>query len=523
MRPHDPQGSQQAQLHEQLAILRLRKWWMIAVTVVIVAGVVGMSLLQDPTYVAEARVLVRPVPLGTSGDVERPNMITERQLARSSPVTSIAAATLAEPADDIIGGLGVDVIDETEILIFSYTSGEPAAAARGAQAFADAYLSFRQQQAREESAASAASLRQELQLQAAQLRTVNRRLATTRSDIARASLEAQQLTLASQIATMRNRLAGLEATDSARVGRIVLSAVEPEVPTGPKPIRNGILALFAGAALGIAVAFGVDRMDDRIRGPETIEAMTGSSSLSVVLHLPSEVREAGLVTLQSGASPYAEAYRTLRTGLMFAAAGRGARVIVVTSPNPGDGKTYTTANLGIAIAQTGKRVVLVSADLRRPRLHREFGISAGPGLTELLAERRSVWEMLVRPEGTENLWILPSGAPTATPPDLLASRGMADVLERLRESADYVLIDVGPVLAVPDALAVAPAADAVLLVVAAERTTRSAVRHAVRQLQLVRAVLIGTVLNGFRPRGSGSPYYYADYMADEATPDAEAH
>ena len=500
-------------------MLRLRRWWVIGIAALTVVTAVGLTLRQDPTYVSQAQVLVRPAPFGPGGDEDEPNMATERSLAGSALVTQLAAERFA--AEDVlppVGGLVVEIVEQTEILAFTFVSNSPADAQRGAQAFAEAYLDFREQQATEESESATQALAQEIELQQRQLRAVNRLLAQTNDEFERRSLEAQQIELATEIGAMSNQLNEIRAADRGRVGQVVVPAGLPGGPTGPNPLRNGILALIAGLALGIGAAFLVDRLDDRVRDPDALEHVTGAPMLSLVPQIPRDVLANGPVVLGPGDNQYAEAFRTLRTGLLFAAAEREFRTVLVTSPGPGEGKTHTVANLAVAIAQAGKRVVAVSADLRRPALHLAFGLPRDlPGISELITERRNVWDLLVRPQGVENLWILPSGSPSHRPPDLLSSRMMTETLDTLRGSADVVLVDVGPVLAVPDALALAPQLDAVLLVVAAERTTRSSVRHAIRQLQLVNARVLGTVLNAFRPRGVDGPYaYYGEYRPSPA-------
>jgi capsular exopolysaccharide synthesis family protein len=346
--------------------------------------------------------------------------------------------------------------------------------------------------------------------------------AAATSEASRTSLQAERDGLASQIGLLSAQVAQVEGAREARVGQVVQPADQPREPSSPKPARNGILALIVGLALGVGAAFFAERLDDRFRGPEGLEISAGAPVLSVIPRMPAERTADGmLVTIRHPDSAHAEAYRTLRTGLMFAASGRSARTMVVTSPLAGDGKTVTTANLGIAIAQAGKRVVLVSADLRKPDLHRLFGWENGPGLTDVLSKRANVWELLVRPEGIDNLWVLQSGSGLGTPADLLSSHEMAELLTQLRDSADVVLIDTGPVLAVPDALSLGPLVDGMLIVVSADQTTRGAVRQARRQLELVNARILGAVLNNFRARKRSGYYHeYGPSRRDAATPAA---
>ncbi len=180
---------------------------------------------------------------------------------------------------------------------------------------------------------------------------------------------------------------------------------------------------------------------------------------------------------------------------------------MVTSPHAGEGKSVTTANLGVALAQAGKRVILISADLRKPRLHQFFRLANHTGLTNVLSGEVSPWQA-VRNTLVENLQVMPSGPVPENPAEMLGSNAMGDLLSVPSEMADYVLVDAAPVLAVADAATLAPLVDAVLFVVDAQRTHRGAVEQARRQLEQVNAKIIGAVLNNFDPSKAGAYSYY---------------
>jgi protein-tyrosine kinase len=196
-------------------------------------------------------------------------------------------------------------------------------------------------------------------------------------------------------------------------------------------------------------------------------------------------------------APEAEAYRTLRTGVLFDAASNNTKMILVTSAEAGEGKTTTTANLGVSLAQAGKRVALVSADLRRPRLQEFFGKHQGPGLTNVLAGELTLSEALARPAQTHNLTLLTSGPVPGNPAELLSSQSMRSLMLELRTEADFILIDAPPLLVVADSLMLAQLVDGVILVADAERTHRSAVHQTRQLLARVNARMIGAVLNNF--------------------------
>jgi capsular exopolysaccharide synthesis family protein len=199
------------------------------------------------------------------------------------------------------------------------------------------------------------------------------------------------------------------------------------------------------------------------------------------------------------------AFRTLRTNILFAQ-GHAMRTMVVTSAAPGEGKTVTAANLAVTFARDGKQVLLVDCDLPRARLHTMFGLSRGPGLTEVLSERASL-DVVIRSTPVQGLSLLPVGARHPGSPDLLKSAQLRELLQELADRFDLVILDTPPVLALTDAAILAALADGVVLVVRAGKTDRDAVQEAFRQLTAVGARVVGTVLND--PTETAPRYEYS--------------
>ncbi|MDP9299900.1 MAG: CpsD/CapB family tyrosine-protein kinase, partial [Actinomycetota bacterium] len=238
----------------------------------------------------------------------------------------------------------------------------------------------------------------------------------------------------------------------------------------------------------------------------------GAPVLAVVPRVPGWKKKGDtkLISVEQPKASVAESYRTLRTSVLFAAAQRGLKTIMVTSPTAGEGKTTTAANLAVVLADAGKRVILVSSDLRKPRIHKFFGLSNDAGLSSVLAGEVKPWEALADP-GREHLRVMSSGPVPAHPAELLQSEQMGELVEELREVADFVILDTAPVLLVADALALAPLVDGVLFVVDAETTHRGAVVQARESLEQVGAPLIGSVLNNFDPSKARAYSYYGYY------------
>jgi capsular exopolysaccharide synthesis family protein len=213
----------------------------------------------------------------------------------------------------------------------------------------------------------------------------------------------------------------------------------------------------------------------------------------------------GLVALSNPRSVAAEAYRTLRTNLQFSGVDRPIQTVLVTSAGPGDGKTTVVANLGVALAESGKRVILVDCDLRRPGLHQVFGQSLALGLTNAIVE--GLPELPLHATAVPGLQVLTAGDTPPNPAEFIASERLAALLSRLKEWADVVVLDSPPVSIVADAAVLAPSMDGVILVVRAGGTKRELAQRAKQQLESVGARVLGAVLNDAKIEKKVREYY----------------
>jgi len=214
-----------------------------------------------------------------------------------------------------------------------------------------------------------------------------------------------------------------------------------------------------------------------------------------------------LITVSEPHSPISEAYRTLRTNLDFASLDQALKTLVVTSAGVGEGKSTTLANLAVVSAQAGRKVVLVDADLRRPAMHKLFGLGNEAGLTTLMMDESAFSSPPLQASGIEGLSLLTSGPLPPNPAELLGSRRMEDVIAALAEGADQVFFDTPPVVAVTDAAVLATKVDGVLLVISAGKTRREYARTAVHRLGQINARLVGSVLTNVE-MGTGFTGYY---------------
>ncbi len=225
-------------------------------------------------------------------------------------------------------------------------------------------------------------------------------------------------------------------------------------------------------------------------------------------------QERVLFAHQQPKSAVAEAFRTLRTNIGFSTYSGANKAILVTSPAPDDGKSTVCANLGVVMAQAQSRVLLVDCDLRKPTIHKFFDLDNRLGLTNLLAQNRPL-DDVVYATRVDELYVIPSGPIPPNPSELLGTVRMAGLISRLREEYDMMLIDAPPVIAVTDAVLLAPKVDSVLLVLKAGTTRIEVAQEAKNALQNAGAKSIGVVLNVIKSRGGGYRNYYYSYYSDQ--------
>lgn len=321
---------------------------------------------------------------------------------------------------------------------------------------------------------------------------------------------------------MIDQIAKIEGTGGMAAPVTVIpgdSARLPTSPSSPNTKLNLALGALVGLLLGLGYAVVRDRMDRHIRSAAGVEAATG---LAVVGTLPLEV------SLSKGAHPLpvsvataspgqfmglAEAFRALRTNLRYMSVDDPPRAIVVTSPLPGDGKSFTAANLALTVAATGQPVVLIDGDLRRPRLASLFGLPDGGGLSDALAGRASVGDLLQPVDASAHLMVLTSGPIPPNPSEILGSERMRQLILELSANA-LVIIDSPPLFPVTDAAVLSTRSDGALLVLSAGKTTYEMLDHAVALLGKAKGRLLGIVLNRVPSRGSDAVNYGYSFEGD---------
>lgn len=319
--------------------------------------------------------------------------------------------------------------------------------------------------------------------------------------------------------SLTEKVGEIEAPLSGATSPVKLSIVQPGSvaikPDSPKPLLNYALGLFIGLVLSIGLSVMIESLDTRIRSAKDIDGMGSDTLLGGVTYDPSFVRNP-LVVNSHPKSRKAESYRQLRTNIQFVEAAQGKKSIVLSSAVPGDGKTTTIANLALAFADTGKRVIVIDGDFRKPKLHKTFGIEGGVGLTNHLIGQAAL-EDVIQTWGTTGLSVLPAGKVPPNPSELLGSEAMLALLHRLEGSFDVVLIDTAPLLPVTDAAILSRITGGVVMVVSVGKTTKPQLRAAIGHLAAVDGKLLGFVMNRIPTKGAQAYQYKYAYKEGYTT------
>ncbi|MGI8773555.1 MAG: polysaccharide biosynthesis tyrosine autokinase [Actinomycetota bacterium] len=512
-------GSGQTDLRDYLQVVKTRKRSILLIVLLVVGAALGVSYLQTPLYRSEARVLLEADPsVSLALDVS-----TQVEVVASDPIAELVKDDLGIETDTapLLGGLDVKLVPDTRVLEISYVSTDPEAAQRAAASFASSYIDYRLEEAISRTALQQEAAQERVDEVAEELAELERRLAVaegSRDETLSNTLEIERNALIARLGVLQQRLADVAADPSTMFEASVIEAARvPGVPFAPSHIRNGALALFLGLALGIGLAFLRERLQDRLRDRDDIERALGVPVLATIPRYRPLKGGGGMpIAIAQPGGGAAEVYRSLRANVQFIAARQGIKSILITSAAAGEGKTVMTANLGAVLAHAGHRVILVSADLRRPMLENSFGmLPPSQGLSTWLAgPEEDPWELIQDP-GITNLRIVPSGPRPPNPAELLSSPKMRNLISMLEENSDLVLFDSPPVLAVADGPVIGRHTGGAVLVVDGNSTHRSAVVRAKEELERTGGVLIGAVLNSVDP--SKTPYYYAgDYQMTSA-------
>lgn len=532
-----------ATLRDYLQVVRRRKWVIVLAVIVVPAAALAFSLVQSAKYEGSAQVLLSQQDLGSvltgtqvnlsSADPADRQTQTQQQLARVPTVAgrAIRRLHLTTTPKDFLAKTSVSPGINSDTLNFHATDHDPALASRMATAYARAYVAYR------------------LQVETAPIEAARRGLDERLKSAAKGSA------LYDGLAEKEQTLQELEAlkTSDATVVQSGTAAIQ----TAPKTTRNVVLGLVLGLFLGVGLAFLRESLDTRVRSAESIGDQLGLPLLARLPEPPKKLRELNhLAMVDDPTGLQAEAFRMFRTNVEFASLGHDIKTVMVTSGLEREGKSTTMANLAVALARSGQRVVLVDLDLRRPFVDKFFDLAGRAGITNIAVGHLSVEEALVPMElprvaasnrsighavtssgqikilangsrngngiyakdGSGSLSVLPTGPIPPDPGEFVGTAQLTSILEQLRGLADVVLIDAPPLFHVSDGLTLSAKIDAVIVVTRMEVIRKPMLAELRRLLETMPARKLGFVVTGAESEetygyGYGGYYYARAYQS----------
>jgi capsular exopolysaccharide synthesis family protein len=520
--PHVSPGAagatQPRALRDYLRVLSRRKWYVILTAILVAVLAVTFAAREPKAYRAESQVLLNRQDLANAvTGTQNPQFAedparyaaTQAAVARSHTVAASAislAHVSGRTPSELLNESSVAPDATADVLDFSVQDSSAAAAARLVNAYTNAFVAYH------------------LRIETGELFLARRQLKQELSKLSKNSPNYDRLLNSEQqLRTMQL----LQSRDH------VLSNPTAGVQVQPRPTRDGLLGLGFGILIGLGLAFAAEALDRRVRTAEEVEEEIGLPLLASIPAPPRGSR-GGIAMFDDPGSPYAEALRRLATNIVFSNPDRVARTLMFTSALQQEGKSTTLANLGVALAAVGNRVVLVDLDLRRPCLASLFGVHRLIGLTDVTVGRKPLDEALFpvrigelnRPESSDDpaepplhgsLYLLPTGPLPLSPGEFVASDALAErVLAPLREAFDYVLVDSPPACVVGDAIRLAARVDGVVAITRLGLASRAALSDLHRELTAAPTPPLGVVVTGVRSPALAAYARYAHYSQREA-------
>lgn len=508
-------------LHLLVSVLQKRARMIVVTAAAVALVAVSVSAIMPPSYQGQATVLLIQQNAGTvllgSPQAYQTDLALQRDVhtqvmvMRSSVILKpvIESLKLNTDAKELASRVTVGFDGQTDIVTVEVRDSTPERAANVANKIAATYVGWSQERQRASIRAAAVDVAKRLKKAQEQIVAVQGAISAGDNSGARRV----QLDAANRLyATLSDQLEQLNINEQLSTGSgSVLSTASPDpVPVSPKPVRNGALGLAVGLVLGLGIAFVADALDTTIKTVEECEELFEAPVLCTIPEDKSGGRGNPTLTLVNDpGGPVAEAYRVLRNNLGFVNFEHGMKAVLVTSSMPNEGKSTVAANLAAVLARAGKSVVLLDCDFHQPGSAQFFDVNHRFGLSDVLRGELSIEEAMQRPEDFDSLWIVPAGGRPPNPSELLGSTSMQSLVNSLRETYDWVVLDSAPLLVVADAAAAAPWVDGVLVAAQVNASTRDAARKCREQLRKVGARILGVALWGLEDttnRGGYSAY-----------------
>jgi len=517
------------ELRQYFAII-LRWLWLIVLGTVLAGGTAYVvSKNTTPVYQASTTLLISQARNPTSPDYT--SILTSERLAKTyaelltkRPVLEEVARRLGLELKDgkFPATLNVQPVRDTQLIKLTVEDEDRQLAAQIANTLPEVFIEQNQTLQLSRFASSKENLAKQLAIIEADMKATQQAIAALRGSISaadQAELARLQSTLTqyqSSYASLLKSYEEIRLTEAQAIDNVVVAepAEVPRYPVKPRTLMNTLLAAVVGCMLAVGVAFLIEYLDDTIKTSDDVRQTLELSTLGAITRINTRTDEEKVVAALQPRSPISEAYRALRTNIQFSTIDKPLKTILVTSANPLEGKTTTVANLGVVMAQAGLSVIIIDSDLRRPTMHKFFGVDNKQGLTDALLQSAPSLDGYLQGTAMENLQVLASGPLPPNPSELLGSQRMKGLIEQLKGKADVLLFDSPPVLAVTDAAVLANEVDGVLLVVDTNATRRDGALRARETLSKVGANLLGVALNKLSAKGAGGYYYYYYYSSE---------
>jgi len=497
------------------------RWAWLIILVGLLTGAISLfiSINMTPYYQSTTTILLNASPATQATDYSSVMMSeqltsTYSLMMAKDPVLSQVAEQLEleNPLEEIRKWITVTPVSDTQLIEVSVVTPHPLLSANIANTVVTVFAAQIQDIQAQRFSQSKATLETQLADTENQISVYSAQAESAYNTEEKAGLETKIAQYREMYSNLLLSYEQVRLAEAQSVSSIV--QVEPAtlnlIPVRPKVTQNTLLAAVAGFMLTAGIIAVREALDDTIKTPEEISRKFKLPVLGVINHHAHETKSP--ITLTDSCSPTAEAYRTLRTNVNYTSIDRPLHTLMVTSAEPGEGKTTTIANLGVVMAQNGKQVIIADCDLRHPRVHTYFGLANKLGMSTLFAHAVMDLKGTRQPTKVENLTVVTTGSLPPNPAELMGSQRMQAILTLMRQAADVVLIDTPPTLAVTDAAALAPSMDGVLMVVQPGKTRASALRQALEQLRQVNANVLGVVLNDVNIRGRAYGYHYKYYQ-----------
>ncbi|HSM56419.1 MAG TPA: polysaccharide biosynthesis tyrosine autokinase [Candidatus Sulfomarinibacteraceae bacterium] len=513
-------------IHAYIAPLR-KWWWLIAAAAIVAALGSFLSVRNQPDmYRSQATLLVGstiedPNPSGGQLSAVEQLAANYADIAQRQPVRE---AVMEELGLSSLPGYAVTPLPRTQLMIITVNDTSPERAQAVANALAQQLVQLSPSGSSPEEAQREAFINTQLDDLQIQIEETDAEIEARQQELG-ALFSAQEINetqaeiaaLQAKRNTLQNNFASLLAnTSRGALNRITIiePANLPRSPVDPRHELTILIAAVVGMILAGGAAYGLEFLDDTIRSPEDAERYARDATTVTIANIAFDEDESRLITHAQPRSPHAEAFRILRTAIHYARKEERQRLLLITSPRAGDGKSLIAANLAVVLAQSGLRVLLVDGDLRRSVQHDIFKQNNDVGLSDLLLGDRELESNgqrgteLERPTGIENLWLMTSGDCPANPSELLGSPVMRLILSTLEQRFDYVIIDSPPCLAVTDPVVLSTQVDAVFVVVKAGSTRRKELQETIKRLNSVGNKVRGIILN--HSKQVDAHYYYVE-------------